>query len=210
MSRLPQSHEMMKNRALRFVGGLGGVKGSKGGNYVRPGRYIMQLKALKTVVSASKGEDLLIWEMVCIHVFPETAAYPPALRNRDQPQAGTAPAHIVGEEVGWSLKATELSTRPNLKAALANILYEGDEAKMDAESNDDDLMSLFADPCPLANMAIEMDANTIVTRAGKPFTKVQMKREVPPAEVIATVPDAVRAKYFPPGYLEKLAEAASA
>ena len=187
----------------KFFGGMSSVKGSKDGNYVRPGRYWMQIRALKAIVTAKMAETM-IWEMVTIYVDPSTAAYSPALKNAKVPSAGTAPPHRVGEEVAWALQANQLSTRPNLKAALAAILYDGDEEKMNADATDQDLMVLFSTPCPIANMVVEVDANLITTRAGNPFTRVTFKREVPAEEVLATVPPETLNKFFPPNYFENL------
>lgn len=189
-----------RTKALKFFGGLNKIRGSKDANYARPGHYLMKIRGLKIVTTQTSKDDLLIWEMTCLHVYPETESYEPMPKSRNNPALGVFKPHVVGEELAWAINAKNLPAQAVTKTAVCNLLYGGDEALMDSQVTDEDMLQLFSPENPLAMMIVEYDARMILTKGkSEPFTKVSLRREVPYEEAIATIDPNVLALQFPGG-----------
>jgi hypothetical protein len=141
---------------------IGNAKVSQGdGNYVRPGHYYARLNAVK-LTQKFTGEQFLAVEMTVVSVLDDDEGR----------------GHKVGEDTTHLMKAASPSFLGNVKAFIAATLGCSPD-EVDQNSAD----RVTSDEQPLAGIVVELVGRQITTKAGKPFTKVTYKREVPPDEL---------------------------
>lgn len=185
-SAAPSSNTRPSPTVADIFGGIEGAKASFAANYVRPGHYFNRIDRLK-VDKTRKGVSFLAIEMTVIAVL-------------DNPEAK---AQRVGENVTHMLTADKDSFLGNVKAFVANVLScSADEVTPEhCKALTDETTQ------PLKGMVVEVVANTITTRAGKPFTRVAYRREVPATELLQVLDEVTKRKHWAAGALEALAEA---
>lgn len=143
--------------------GIDDAKPSASGNYIRPGHYFARIDGVR-LVKKFTGEDFLAIEMNVVQVLDD--------------EDGTG--HRVGEDITHLLKSTQPSFLGNVKQFICATLGCSPDEVGKAEAD-----RVTSDEQPLAGIVIEFVARTTTTRAGKPFTKVTYKREVPAGEINA-------------------------
>ena len=72
------------------------------------------------------------------------------------------------------------------------------------------ILQIIDDDQPLCGTVLEVKNRVILTKAKTPFTKINWKREVPPAELLTILPAEAQEMFFPDGTLEKMAAADAA
>lgn len=130
------------------------TRASLGGNYVRPGKYIVRIDRVKEGNSSVNG-DFIAFEMTVFHAFDGE--------------------HKVGENITHMLMAKHVSWLSNFKAAVMGILScEEEEVTQEAAAE------IVGEKQPLSGLIVNMNAWEIITKQNKkPFTKVAYEGEVP-------------------------------
>jgi len=164
--------------------GMGDAKPSFAANYLREGHYVARIDRLKADQNRKKRTFLAI-EMTVLFV----------LNN------GEGRGHRAGESCTHMLMADQDSFLGNVKAFVSNVLGCTPE-----EVTEEACVDLCADDQPMRGTLIEVIGVPIVTRQGKPFTRVNYKREVPASELIEVIDTKVKAIQFPGQLLENMVE----
>lgn len=151
--------------------------------YVREGRYFARIDNVKFNTGRKNNTSLLV-EMTTVHV----------LNDAD----GTG--HRVGDSITHCMSMNSDYFYRDLKAFLKGA------AGLAEEVSKEDLKLIVADDQPLAGTVVEMDNKLRTTAAGKAFTTVNHKREVPASELLEVLSEAVIDKFFPDDELKKRAK----
>lgn len=164
------------------------VKMRQAANYIRAGAYWTRLDAIK-IDKNRKGFVFMAVEMTIVKVLDD-----------DQGRG-----HKVGEEVCHMLMKDNDSFLPNVKAMIAHIMDMKPE-EIEAQHAE----TICAEDQPLRGTVVDVYARAITTRQNKPFTEVNYRREVPPAEAANMLDAETQRLYFPNGALTKMAAATGA
>lgn len=161
------------------------VKMRQSANYVRAGSYWARIDAIK-LDQSRKGAVFLAVEMTVVKVLED-----------DQGRG-----HKVGETVSHLMMKDADSFLPNVKAMIAHIMDMKPE-EIEAQHAE----AICAADQPLKGCVVDLYNRMISTRKGNPFTEVNYRREVPPAEALAALDAEVQRLYFPNDALAKMAAA---
>lgn len=162
------------------------VKMRQAANYMRAGTYWCRIDAIK-IDKNRKMAVFMAVEMTIVKVLDD-----------DQGRG-----HKVGEGVCHMLMVANDSFLPNIKAMIAHIMDMRPE-EIEARHAE----QICALDQPLTGTVVDVYARAITTKAGKPFTEINYRREVPPAEAAATLDAETQEVYFPNDALTKMAGAA--
>lgn len=165
------------------IKGIGDAKMRIGANYIRPGHYMLRMDGIKIDETRNKVAFMAV-ETTVVKVLDD-----------DQGKG-----HRVGEAVCHWMKVVDDNFLPNLKAMIAHIMDMKPE-----EIAQEHAMLICAADQPLTGSVIEVNARQIMTRQNKPFTEVNYKREVPPAEALTVLDAEAQRIYFPNEFLAKAA-----
>lgn len=121
---------------------------SEGGIYFLPGVYKVQVLRVKEG-KTRKGDDFVVVESKILE--------------------SSNPERPAGLDVGWMLMLKQDMAMINLKQFL--------QAALDEENvTEDDVLEAIGEDNPLAGLELGVQASTIQTRSGNPFTKVTWKK----------------------------------
>lgn len=143
--------------------GIDDARVSGDGNWVRPGHYFARINGVK-LTKKFTGEHFLAVEMQIVQALDD--------------DEGTG--HRVGEDVTHLMKASSPSFLGNVKQFVSATLGCSPDEVGKAEAD-----RVTSDEQPLAGIVVEFVGREITTKAGRPFTKVTYKREVPTNEINA-------------------------
>ncbi len=138
------------------------AKATEGGNWVRDGRYQVELGVIKMVTNRSKVEMLAIESTVTVVVDNNGGS-----------------GHRVGEEIVHFLKVANDSFLGNSKQFISASLGCHADAVGVEQAN-----TVISDEQPLAGIVVEFTAQTIKTKANKDFTKVMYLGYITDGELI--------------------------
>lgn len=189
MSNGPSRAELI---ARTFGSGkLKNAKVGKEGNWLRGGHYLARIDFVK-LDQNRKGQTGFFVELTILHCYNPKDADPTLPHDK---------RHALGEEATHSMWSHHDAFLGNVKAFLHKILEtpleEVDESHIDLVTAEDQ---------PLSSTVVELKARATFTKQDKPFTKVNYQREVPAAELIATLSPEVKAAHFKDGLLERMAQ----
>lgn len=151
-------------------------------NWFKEGIYLLQVNAVK-VKQNRKGQTGFFIEGTIIAVID------------DADGAG----HRVGEEVSHSMWEHHESFLGNVKAFLAAATNESP-----SNIGEEQAMLVIGEDQPLQDTVLECHNRVIQTKAGKDFTLINYKREVPITELAEVLPEEHAKQFFPNGKWEKL------
>ena len=139
------------------------AKATEGGNWVRPGRYQVELGTVKMTKSRKKEEFLTIESTVT-----------EVIDNAD------GVGHRKGEEIVHMLKVSLDSFLGNAKQFVAASLgcHPDDVGSAEADT-------VVSERQPLEGRVVEFVAENITTAAGHPFTKVIYKGYIKDGTLVA-------------------------
>lgn len=147
-----------------------GMKSAKrriDGNYVIPSHFIGRIVRVKQG-RTRKEEGFFAVEMQVVHDFePERA------------ERGIY-GHSIGEEVTHLMMAKHDSFLGNVKGFIGAVLDLPDDAIGENEA-----VKVTSDDQPLSGLLVEVAARNTRTRAGRDFTVVNYKGEVPKEDLFA-------------------------
>jgi len=178
--------------------GLGGASSNKDANYVRPCQNISMIRECK-IIENRKKETFFLCNLTCIHDLDPKNFVPGKV------------GHSVGEDYTVMYKASSDSFLPNVKAFLCGVCGLPEEAIGEEEAE-----KVCGYDQPLFGTFVELHARNIVTRAGTDYTKVSIKREVPPQEAqeffeaLGEKGKVLLTRLLPNNALARLVEAAAA
>lgn len=175
-------------RASNMFKGMREAKARVQANYMKEGIYLCRYDAVKCDATR-KNEDFLVFEMTVVKVIDNN----------------NGAGHKLGESVSHMLLAKNDSFLPNVKRILANVLN-----MMPEQITEENAIQVCMPDQPLAGMVVEIKARGITTKAGKPFTEIDHKREVPASELLQVLDANAQSLFFPNNALQKLAEAEAA
>ena len=131
-----------------LFGGIKDAQVSRGGVYLLPGGYTLDVDVLK-LMKTRKAKDMAIAEFTVVE------------SNVKERPVGSKPSHTFN----FTDHEAALGNFKNLLSALFNIPEEDvDEAGAEQAVSTDN---------PCKGMRVRAEASQITTKAGKPFTKVQ-------------------------------------
>ncbi len=164
---------------------FGNIKDAKmrvGANYVKEGHFLLRMDAVK-IDKKRNGVIFMAVEMTVLKVLDGSTN------------------HKVGEAVCHWLDTTKDSFLGNVKSMIAHIM------DMKPEDITKEHAVLICGPDqPMTGNVVEVQAKQIMTKANKPFTEVNYRREVPPAEALTMLDSEVQRLYFPNDMLQKAAQ----
>lgn len=137
--------------------GINNAKVTNTGNWVRPGRYKAEINGVR-MTKKFNGDQFVAIEMVITEVFDD---------GGDGQDGKALKGHKVGEEVTHLLKCSQPSFLGNFKQFASAALGCNPDEVGKAEAN-----RITSDEQPMAGIDILLNAQTITTKAGNPFTKV--------------------------------------
>lgn len=173
--------------ASQMFGGIQAAKASMDSNYEKAGQYLERIDAVRVDISR-KQESFVAIEKTVIYVID----------NAD------GRGHRVGEQVTHMLMQKHDPFLPNMKAFIAAACSMASEQITEANA-----MEVCGPSQPLTGTVVEVSNRQIQTRNNQPFTAINYKREVPPAELIQMLPPQDQELYFPNGALQVLAQHAA-
>lgn len=175
--------------------GIEAAKASFTANYVRPGKYLCVIRALK-VDTNRKKIPFCAWELGVLMIIEG---------NRDEPSK----THQPREEISWYEEINNEYFLRNFKGAISVVLgcEPGDVTEADCDA-------VVKDDQPLSNTIIEVHANTQMTKKDTPFTKVKFARTVSARETQALMLAQPNGQstldfFFPNGLFDRLVAAES-
>lgn len=179
--------------------GVEEAKASTDSNYVRAGHYLARIdrvKADKTRPPAMR--PFVAVEMSCLHAFADGEL---SLQHNGEEWVGVNKWHRPGEGFTDMKMADQDPFLGNMKALIAGVM--GVDPNQVTEQDCKDVCK--ADQ-PLAGMVIEIRARDIVTKNGKPFTKVTYVREYPAETLQDVLSEDILNAFFPGDSLAELIE----
>lgn len=160
-------------------------------NYERPGHYWLLIDKCKSGKSR-KGDEFCAIEKTCLHVFDDND--------------GTG--HKPGESVTHMIMLKHDSALGNIKQFISGTMgVEPDEVDEDIAQSIFEAEGDKDHDQPLSGTVVECINRNIVTKAGKDFTVISYKREVPAQELLDTLEKKIVDRYFPNDVLVGIAEA---
>lgn len=168
--------------------GVEKAKASFDSNYVRRGHYYALINRVKADQTRN-GDKFVAIEMTILHTFGDGDG-----KELQGPEVDLADKwHAPGEDTSQLLMAKQDTFLGNFKAFIANVMGVSDteiDSKTCEEATDPNNQ-------PMAGKVIELNNRVIKTRAGKDFTKVNYRREVPVAEFANVIDREVLNRYVP-------------
>ena len=151
--------------------GLAKATASRRASYEKPGHYIQMIERVKSDETRKNELFLAIEKRIVVAIEG---------------------VHTTGEQVTHMMMKKHDSFLPNVKAFLADILDINEESH-----SDEDFEQAMIDICceegetanPLGQMFIEVENQDVMTKANKPFTVINYKREVPAKEIAEYITD---------------------
>lgn len=166
--------------------GIGKAKMRVDANYERDGHYYLRIDGIKLDKNRKEEVFMAIEKTVLKVVSVEPGMNP----------------HKVGEAVCHMMMLKHDSFLGNVKAMIAHVLNIQPE-----QITEEDAVKICSVDQPLTGFIIECQNRTIMTKAGKPFTVINYKRALTPAETLVALDPVVVANFFPNQILEQLAAA---
>jgi len=169
-----------------------GVKEAKTKNsseYFHPGRYIVQIEAVKAT-SNYKREEFTVVEMQTIHAFEDS--------ERGVNEHGSEiPLHRAGDSVSYLMKVQSeyyLSDFKTFACAAGDMTAEEltEERCAEIEGDKNPLGGVFVEVLVKQSVSKkEREAAEKEKRAPRAFTRVTWVRQVPPSEVVELAGDGI-------------------
>lgn len=156
---------------MSIFDGVENAKVQRDSEFIRPGRYLCQVAAIKAG-KTRKGIEFVAFNFSVLHVVDDTA-------SADDPQG----PHHPGDLISQLIMANWDSFLPTVKTSIKN-LTQCNESEIDKEM----MNSIVSDAQPLAGMFCEIDARLVPTKSGGKFTRVSIKRPVDEKEILSMVP----------------------
>lgn len=171
-----------------------GIKDAKAridANYIRPSHILLRIDECK-IGETRKGDGFFVIEGTVIEDLAPN-------------DFGDHYGHRVGENVSHMMMAKHDSFLGNVKAFIRAVLGVPEE-----EIEPDHAEAICADDQPLAFTVVEVVARETETKEGKPFTVVNYKGEVSPADLLERWSkredgQELAERFFPNGMLKKMA-----
>ena len=183
-----------KSKALagNMFGGLKAARMSMDSNWMKEGHYLMRIDLVK--IDQNRNEETAVFiECTVVHIYTNAN------------DAGET-MHRLGESCCQSIWKKHKDTfLGNVKAFLAAAT-----GYPPTEIEEKHILQIIDDDQPLCGTVLEVKNRVILTKAKTPFTKINWKREVPPAELLTILPAEAQEMFFPDGTLEKMAAADAA
>lgn len=171
--------------------GVEGAKASFDASYLRSGHYLLRIDRVKADKTRTK-DDFLAVEMTVLHTFADSSVH----------QADASKWHRPGESVSHLMMAKHDSFLGNVKAMVSSLM-----GCHEAEVSEKDCEEISSPEQPMGGMVIEVTGRDILTRAGKPFTKISYNREFPAADLVDVLDEKTLGTYFPGDTLAEMIEA---
>jgi len=200
MTALPTTASAANTELARKIfANVRNVKTRVEANYIRPGIYWLFINRVR-VGTSRKNDDYTAIELTVIRVLDD---------RMDHQLPGSRP-HSVLESCTHMLMMKHEPSIGNFRAFLVGVT-----GIADANIDMDACTLVSTDANPLGGTVVLVDATSIRTRKGEPFTAVGYRREVPPAEVLEYLNSEkqgsdIKAALFPNEYLEKVIAAETA
>ena len=165
--------------------GVGQARPPMQANYCGVGTYLAQIN--KAFIRPNRKRELgAIVEMKICHVLDD----------------GQGRGHRVGDEVSWYMKVSSEYFLGEARMFVANSI--GADFN---EIDEDTCNRVFSDENPLGGCFVEWKGTEVATKAGGVFTKIKFARNVPAAEIKASMDPVAVNHLFPNGALDVLVEA---
>lgn len=173
--------------ASTMFSGIAAAKAKMDANYEAPGHYLERIDRVKIDVTRDNSAFVAV-EKTVIHIYD----------NDD------GKGHKKGEQITHMLMQKHDSFLPNMKAFIAAA------CSMEAEQiTPENAQQVCGVSQPLAGTVVECKNRTIMTKKQQPFTLIIYQREVPPSELLQTMPPADQQQYFPNNALQLMAQLAA-
>lgn len=181
--------------AANLFKGIQDAKARIDANYIRPCHILLRIDACK-IGETRKGDGFFVVEGTVIEdLVPD--------------EFGDHYGHRMGENVSHMMMAKHDSFLSNVKAFIKVVTGVPEEDIEPSHAEE-----ICADDQPLQFTVIEVVARETTTRENRPFTVVNYKGEVSPADLLERWSkredgEELKERFFPGGLLEKLAPATS-
>lgn len=161
--------------------GIGNAKALLESEYIKPGTYWLRIDRNK-IDKNRKGLVFAAIEMTVVRVLDDL--------NGTGHRIGNSVTHLVMQANDYFLS--------EIKSFIGNVMGIQPE-----QISEDHANLVFGPDQPLAGTVVEMQARNVVTQAGKDFTRIVYKREVPAAEVLEALDKDTVVRFFPNDILER-------
>lgn len=164
--------------------GVNTAKPRNKSEYIKSGHYLVRVDCCK-LDRTRKHEDFAAVEMTVVKVFDNLNGH----------------GHTLGASVTFIQKRSSDYFLQEINAFISAATGIPNE-----QVDEGKCMEIFGAGNPLQNTVLELVANTIMTQANKPFTKINFRRALSASEVkqqLANDPHSLSA-FFPNGILDRL------